>query len=129
MAAVATDAVKTSYHAITRRGEVKSTDIVLLFGLGGLGLNGLQIVKHIGARVIVTDVRQECLDEAVALGIPTSDIVPVGGSVQDFVEKSGLHGKIDTTLDFVGKHQTFSDAQNVRKSSPIPSVTSVAWIN
>lgn len=113
-AAVATDAVLTAYHAITRRAEVKSDETVFLFGLGGLGFNALQVVhKAIGARVIVSDIRQERLDEAVKLGIPKRDIVPVGKSIQEFVIENGLQGKIDTTLDFVGEKQTFEDAQHI----------------
>lgn len=116
VAAVATDAVKTSYHAITRRAEVKPHETVFLFGLGGLGFNALQIVLHIGARVIVSDIREERLKEAERFGVPEEDIVPVGASVEEFVLKNGLAGKIDTTLDFVGKHQTFQDAQRISKS-------------
>ncbi|KAF5651618.1 alcohol dehydrogenase [Fusarium sp. NRRL 25303] len=100
-AAVATDAVNTAFHAITRRGEVKKHETVFLFGLGGLGFNALQIVRYIGARVIVSDIRQELLDEAKALGIPEKDIVPVGKPPQDFIKENGLEGKIDTVLDFV----------------------------
>ncbi|KAJ9652505.1 hypothetical protein H2198_008253 [Neophaeococcomyces mojaviensis] len=111
VAAVATDAVITSYHAITRRAEVKPHETVFLFGLGGLGFNALQIVLHIGARVIVSDVRQERLDEAVRIGVPPEDVVPLNSSIRDFVQEKGL--LIDTTLDFVGKHQTFQDAQNI----------------
>ncbi|KAJ5490155.1 Short-chain dehydrogenase/reductase SDR [Penicillium expansum] len=113
VAAVATDAVKTSYHAIVRRAEVKSNETVFLFGLGGLGFNALQIVLHIGARVIVSDIRQERLEEAARWGVPRQDLVPSGKSVQEFVRENGLQGKIDTTLDFVGTHQTFHDAQNI----------------
>ncbi|CAI7667291.1 unnamed protein product [Penicillium pancosmium] len=113
VAAVATDAVTTVYHGITRRAEVKNNETVFLFGLGGLGFNALQIVRHIGARVIVSDVRQEKLDAALSLGIPAEDIVPVGKSVQSFVKENGLQGKIDTVLDIVGKHQTFEDAQQI----------------
>ncbi|GAM33517.1 hypothetical protein TCE0_011r00466 [Talaromyces pinophilus] len=113
VAAVATDAVKTSYHAITRRAEVKPSETVFLFGLGGLGFNGLQVILHIGARVIISDVRQERLDEAKKIGVPEEDIVPVGTSVQDFVRENSLGGKIDTVLDFVGKDQTFQDAQAI----------------
>ncbi|KAH7248531.1 chaperonin 10-like protein [Fusarium redolens] len=112
-AAVATDAVNTAFHAITRRGEVKKHETVFLFGLGGLGFNALQIVRYIGARVIVSDIRQELLDEAKALGIPENDIVPVGKPPQDFIKENGLEGKIDTVLDFVGTHQTFEDAQHI----------------
>ncbi|KAH8695553.1 chaperonin 10-like protein [Talaromyces proteolyticus] len=113
VAAVATDAVKTSYHAITRRAEVKSHETVFLFGLGGLGFNALQIILHIGARVIISDIRQERLDEAERAGVPKPDIVPAGVSVQEFVRDNSLEGKIDTVLDFVGKNQTFEDAQSI----------------
>lgn len=114
-AAVATDAVNTAYHAITRRAEVKATETVFLFGLGGLGFNALQIAHNIGARVIVSDIRQERLDEALLLGIPIEDIVPVGKPPQEFVIENGLDGKIDTILDFVGTHQTFEDSQQIGK--------------
>jgi propanol-preferring alcohol dehydrogenase len=103
--------VKTGYHAITRRGEVKAHETVFLFGLGGLGFNALQTINHIGARVIVSDVKEELLQEAVKLGIPRGDIVPVGKSPTEFIIENGLDGKIDTVLDFVGMHQTFHDAQ------------------
>lgn len=114
-AAVATDAVSTAYHAIMRRGEVKKKETVFLFGLGGLGFNALQILLYIGARVIISDIRQDLLDEAKHLGIPSSDIVPVETSPQDFILENGLSGKIDTVLDFVGTHQTFEDAQHIGK--------------
>ncbi|KFY21847.1 hypothetical protein V493_07051 [Pseudogymnoascus sp. VKM F-4281 (FW-2241)] len=110
-AAVATDAVKTGYHAITRRGQVKANETVFLFGLGGLGFNALQTVLHIGARVIISDVKEELLEEAAKIGVPRGDIVPVGKSPAAFVVEHGLH--IDTTLDFVGTHQTFNDAQQI----------------
>jgi propanol-preferring alcohol dehydrogenase len=95
-AAVACDAVKTGYHAIVRRGEVKKEELVLQFGLGGLGFNALQVVRHIGARVIVTDVKQEILDEAEKIGVPRSDIVPVGTILREFIKLAGQEGKIDT---------------------------------
>lgn len=57
------------------------------------------------------DVKQDCLDEAAKLGIPRSDIVPLGKSPQEFVLENDL--KIDTVLDFVGTHQTFEDAQHI----------------
>ncbi|KAE8324376.1 chaperonin 10-like protein [Aspergillus sergii] len=110
--AIATDAVTTAYHGIIRRAQVEPHETVFLFGLGGLGFNALQIVhKHIGARVIVSDLRPEKLAAAKELGIPESDIVPPGTSVTEFVTERGV--KIDTVLEFVGKHQTFADAQRI----------------
>ncbi|KAJ5783078.1 hypothetical protein N7457_004852 [Penicillium paradoxum] len=130
VAAVATDAVTTAYHGITRRAEVKKEETVFLFGLGGLGFNALQIVRSIGARVIVSDIRQEKLDAALELGVPSEDIVPVGKSVQEFVKEHGLQGKIDTILEFVGGPQTFQDAQEiVRPAGKILCVGTLARVN
>ncbi|KAF3356982.1 hypothetical protein VD0004_g172 [Verticillium dahliae] len=110
-AAVSTDAVATAYHAITRRGEIKSNETVFLFGLGGLGFNALQILKNLGCRIIISEIRQQLLDKAVALGVSREDLVPVGMSVTEFVVDNGY--QIDTVLDFVGTHQTFDDAQHI----------------
>ncbi|KAL2868983.1 zinc-binding dehydrogenase [Aspergillus lucknowensis] len=111
--AIATDAVTTAYHGIVRRAEVQQHETVFLFGLGGLGFNALQIVlKHIKARVIVSDLRAEKLDAARDLGVPDADIVPPGTpSIPDLLAERGI--KVDTVLEFVGKHQTFADAQKI----------------
>ncbi|KAK3709812.1 hypothetical protein LTR37_010640 [Vermiconidia calcicola] len=69
-AAVSTDAVMTTHHAIIRRGKVKKEDAVFLFGLGGLGFNALKILLHLGCKFYVSETRQEPLDEAVKLGLP-----------------------------------------------------------
>jgi propanol-preferring alcohol dehydrogenase len=122
-AAVACDAVKTGYHAIVKRGEVKKHETVFLFGLGGLGFNALQTIRHIGARVIVSERKAELLEEAVKIGVPREDIVPAGTSVTEFVQQNGLVGKIDTVLDFVGAAQTFADSQAiVRRGGKIVNV-------
>jgi propanol-preferring alcohol dehydrogenase len=115
--AVATDAGTTAYHAIVRRAEIKRGQTVFLFGLGGLGFNALQILLWIGARVIVSDIRDAALQAAVELGVSQDDIVPVGKSVTEFVEERGLNGQIDTVADFVGMKQTFSDAQHIGEFS------------
>jgi D-arabinose 1-dehydrogenase-like Zn-dependent alcohol dehydrogenase len=117
--AVATDAVTTAYSAIVKRAEVKKDQTVFLFGLGGLGFNALQVLLWIGARVIVSDVREGTLQEAAKLGVPQGDIVPIGISVTDFVRDRGLENKIDTVADFVGMKQTFNDAQNIGKSTSV----------
>lgn len=114
---MATDAVTTAYHGITRRAEVKNHETVFLFGLGGLGMNALQVVLNIGARVVVSDTRQACLDRAISLGVPVEDIVSPSVPPQDFVRNRGLINRIDTVLDFVGKHQTFEDAQQIGESA------------
>ncbi|KAL4945775.1 hypothetical protein BDV06DRAFT_209246 [Aspergillus oleicola] len=110
--AIATDAVTTAYHGIVQRAKVQKDETAFLFGLGGLGFNALQILlKHIGAKVLVSDIRPEKLAAARDLGVPEADIVPVGSSIPDFIATKGI--KIDTVLEFVGKKQTFADAQKI----------------
>jgi propanol-preferring alcohol dehydrogenase len=114
-AAVSTDAIMTSHHAIVRRAQITKKDTVFLFGLGGLGFNALQILLHIGCRFFVSETRQEPLDEAVKLGVPKENVVPVGANVQEWVVQKGLENQIDVVVDIVGVEQTFDDAQVIGK--------------
>lgn len=107
--AAATDACMTAYHAVVGTGQVKKGDTVLLFGLGGLGFNALQILLHIGARVIAVDQRQLVLDEAVKYGVKSEDIVPIGTKdLGEWVRQRNI--RIDTTIDFVSMPETFKGA-------------------
>ncbi|EXJ59319.1 uncharacterized protein A1O5_12200 [Cladophialophora psammophila CBS 110553] len=117
--AVATDACLTAYQAVVSRAKVKHGDTVLLYGLGGLGFNALQIILDIGARVIVVDKRQEVLDEAVKFGVKSEDVVPVGtASVSEWVAQRGL--VVDTAIDFVGVPETFRTAiESVRMAGTV----------
>ncbi|OQV01156.1 Alcohol dehydrogenase GroES-like domain-containing protein isoform 2 [Cladophialophora immunda] len=117
--AVATDACVTAYQAVVRRAKVKKGDTVLLYGLGGLGFNALQMILHIGARVVVVDRRQAVLDEAVRFGVKTDDVVPVGtASVSEWVQARGL--VVDSAIDFVGVPETFKTAiESVRMAGTV----------
>lgn len=99
----------TAYHAVVGTGKVKKGETVLIVGAGGLGFNALQVALSIGARVIVSDKRQEVLHEAAKFGVPNEDIIPKEESVLDFVKKRKL--VIDTIIDFVGLPETFETSQ------------------
>ena len=114
-AAVATDAVLTAYHAVVRRAEVKQDQTIVIIGLGGLGFNAVQIALSIGARVIVTDKREEVIGEAVRFGVSQEDVIPAGTSIEKFVEEKGLI--VDTVFDFVGVPETFNAAQMIGEST------------
>lgn len=116
-AAVTTDAVMTSHHAVVTRAGIKKEETVFLFGLGGLGFNALQILLEVGCRLFVSDVRQGPLEEAIKLGLPAENAVPVGTSVQEFCKEKDIFGKIDITVDFAGSQQTFSDAEQIGRST------------
>lgn len=122
VAAVATDACITSYHAVTNRAQVKKDDVVLLFGLGGLGFNALQFILHIGARVIAVDQRQVVLDEAVKFGVRKDDIVPAGTpDVSSWVRERNL--RVDKAIDFVSVQDTYQAAIDSGESySALPSI-------
>ena len=109
---MATDACLTAYHAVKRTAKVEKSETVLIFGLGGLGFNALQIVMAIGSRVLVVEKRQEVLDEAVKFGLPKEDVIPPGEDVVEFVAKNKI--VVDVVIDFVGVKETFSASQQLR---------------
>lgn len=99
VAAVTTDAVLTPYHAAIRAG-VTSGSTVLVFGLGGLGMNAVQVAKYFGAKVIACDLREEQTKKAKVLG---ADVT--------FVDLPEDPLNVDIVLDVVGHKSTFYLAQ------------------
>jgi propanol-preferring alcohol dehydrogenase len=114
LAAVSADAVLTSYHAVKNTAAVQPDHTIIIFGLGGLGFNGLQTAIHLKAkRILVVDNRQESVDEAIKLGIPAEDAFctadPSAKKVQEFVAEQQI--AVDTCIDFVGHPDTIMSAQ------------------
>lgn len=66
-ACIIPDAISTTYHGFSKV-SVSSGDNVLVMGLGGLGIHGLQIAKAMGANVIGVDINEEKLNFARELG-------------------------------------------------------------
>ncbi|KAI7645262.1 hypothetical protein KC318_g20157, partial [Hortaea werneckii] len=52
-AAVAPDAVLTAYQAVKYTGAVQPDHTIVIFGLGGVGLNGVQTALHLGVKRIL----------------------------------------------------------------------------
>ncbi|MDR1049357.1 MAG: zinc-binding dehydrogenase [Synergistaceae bacterium] len=67
-ACIIPDAVACMYHAIKAQAGLRAGDRALILGVGGLGLQGVQILKHFGAEVYCTSRRQAKLDLARSLG-------------------------------------------------------------
>ena len=113
-AAVSADAVMTSYYAVRYTANVQPDETIAIFGLGGVGLNGLQVALHLGVkRILVVDQRQATLDEAIKLGISKDDTFCTGDAdakrIEQYVAESGT--QVDTVLDFVGHTSTVQSAQ------------------
>ena len=58
----------TAWEALVNTGELKSGQIVLLQGTGGVSIFALQFAKALGAKVIITSSSDEKLDRAKRMG-------------------------------------------------------------
>lgn len=115
VAAVATDAVLTPWHAFKTLANINQGDTVVVIGLGGLGMNGVQIARALGAHVIASDVRESCLEVAQQLG--ANEVF----HSKELEEKLKGH-KIDVVGDFVGRESTFKQAQVLVRPGGIVAV-------
>lgn len=103
VAAVATDAVLTPYHAIKTMGKVGMASKVLMIGLGGLGLNGVQVGVALGAEITACDLKPENLELAKKMGAQNV--------VKDLSALPSM--SFDVIIDFVGSDKTFQSAQTL----------------
>lgn len=103
-AAVATDAVLAPYHAIHKvKQYLTPTSNVLLFGMGGLGINALQILRQYGCRVVACDVKPELEAEAKRFGASEYYV--------DLNESPCNLESFDICFDFCGYKTTFDLCQ------------------
>jgi len=58
-AAILPDAVACMHHSLVHQGHVGLGQRVLILGIGGLGIHGLQIARNAGAEVLATSRRPE----------------------------------------------------------------------
>lgn len=117
-AAVSADAVLTAYHAVRYTGAPRAKDTIVILGLGGVGMNGLQTALHLGVpaeNILVVDKRQVSLDGAVGLGIPKEHTFLAGDegtpSLEKYVVEQSI--QVDMVFDFAGHEQTMTTAQMV----------------
>jgi 2-desacetyl-2-hydroxyethyl bacteriochlorophyllide A dehydrogenase len=94
-------AVSTTYHAL-KRGRIRAGDTVVIFGVGGLGAQAIQLAKIFNAKkVVAVDVSDEKLKLAEKLGVDEI----VNATVEDPARRieTMTEGKLaDLVLDFVG---------------------------
>ncbi len=107
-AAIAADAVNTSWHCMRERAQINPHDDVMLVGAGGgVGIHGVQVAKVFGARVIAVDISEEKLELASKWG---ADEVVNFRAIEDLAAEAKrlTDGKgVDAAIDFVGKPETF----------------------
>ena len=106
-ACIIPDAVTCSYRAIKYVGGVSAGDRVGILGLGGLGMQGVQIAKLMGAHVTGTSRKDKKLERAKSLG---ADLV-INTDKQDFLEQVKKSvGSFDVVIDYIGTRESVLDA-------------------
>ena len=115
-ASILGDAVATSYHAITKRAQVRPGTTVALIGVGGVGLHALQMARLAGGWVIAVDVSEARLELARTLGADAV-VDARGAPFHEEVRKLTDGQGVDVVLEFVANQQTLpSSFQSLRRA-------------
>jgi propanol-preferring alcohol dehydrogenase len=110
------DAVATSYHAITKRAQVRPGTTLALIGVGGVGLHALQMARLAGGWVIAVDVNEARLELARALGADAV-VDARSGPFHEAVRKLTGGQGVDVVLEFVANQQTLpSSYQSLKRA-------------
>jgi S-(hydroxymethyl)glutathione dehydrogenase/alcohol dehydrogenase len=106
-------AVTTGIGAVVNTAKARTSDIVLVIGCGGVGLNAVQGARLIGARrIIAADISDDKLDQARAFGAHevvntrTEDLV---SRISQLTEGRG----VDVAIEAIGLPQTIEAAYAV----------------
>ncbi|KAJ7472105.1 hypothetical protein FB451DRAFT_1090298 [Mycena latifolia] len=122
VAAIASDAGVTAYHAVQHAAKVKQGDKVLIFGIGGLGHLAVQYAKHFGATVYACDFKPAARKLALELGATeTFDLI-------ELTNKTTAGFTVDTTIDFIANNQTFNLAMAALKGNDVNFPSSSALV-
>jgi propanol-preferring alcohol dehydrogenase len=100
-AAVANDAIATAYHAVRTVGAAKPGEKVVILGLGGLGLNGVQVALLCGATVYGVDPKRSTFEQAYAFGVTAchEDTSALRDLKPDLiVDFAGMPGTLDAAV-------------------------------
>jgi 6-hydroxycyclohex-1-ene-1-carbonyl-CoA dehydrogenase len=99
------DALSTPYHAVKNRGRVRPGDRVAVFGVGGVGMNLVQLAAAAGGKVIAVDLNAERLKQARSLG--ASGTIHAGEVERPDKElRARTGGGVDIAFEAIGKAKT-----------------------
>jgi len=99
------DAVASMYHALIIRAQMKAGDKVVMLGIGGVGIQGVQLARLSGADVLVTSRQPERLRGATDQGADRAvnpEHEDVLQAVKDFTDDEGA----DIVVDAIGLENT-----------------------
>ena len=99
-AAILPDAVACMYHSLIHQGGVGIGQRILILGVGGLGIHGVQIAKCVGAEVLATSRQQQRValaEQYGPVGINTAH-ESLEAAVARFTDGEG----VDVVVDNIG---------------------------
>ena len=106
--AVLTDAIATPYHGFTQIAHVRDGETVVVFGVGGLGSNAVQLAAHLGCNVIAVSRSQEKLDLATRMGAQT--VIRAGEGVVEQIAEAAGPGGPGVIIQTVGSATVYEQA-------------------
>lgn len=110
-AAILPDAVACMYHSIIRQGGVGIGSRVLILGVGGLGIHGVQIAVAAGAKVLATSRQPNRIalaEQNGATGLNTA-LEPLAAAVDEFTGGEG----VDVVVDNIGTRDSVREGLSV----------------
>ena len=101
-AAIIPDAVSTPWAAIERTGQVRAGESVGVWGVGGLGAHGVQLLRLVGAAPIVAiDPLAEARERALVLGADLA-LDPADPGLVAAMDAVTGGRRLDVAFDFAG---------------------------
>lgn len=99
-ASIISDAMSTPFHALKNRANLLPGDSVVIYGVGGVGLNAVQIAAALGAFVIAVDKVDRKLELARELGASETVNVDAENPVKTVRRITG--GGADVAVEAIG---------------------------
>ena len=109
-ASIISDAMSTPFHALKNRAKVRPGDSVVIYGVGGVGLNAVQIAVAMGAFVIAVDKVEAKLQQAKDLGASETINVDVENPAKAVRKITG--GGADVAIEAIGVPEVMQMAYN-----------------
>jgi D-arabinose 1-dehydrogenase-like Zn-dependent alcohol dehydrogenase len=101
-ACIIPDAVSTPWAAITQTAKVKAGERVAVFGIGGLGIHAVQLLRIVGVSLIVAlDPLEDARARALARGADIA-LDPLDPGFPTYLKKLVADGGVDVVFDFAG---------------------------
>lgn len=106
---VIADAVSTPWHAVNNRAKIQKGEEVVVYGVGGVGINVVQCAVAAGARVTAVDIDASKLEKAKELGATETICAPQGESAHKEVKRI-TGGGAHCAIEAIGRADTIQSA-------------------